>query len=124
MFCPGCRYEDLCLQWNTTLAALESWEPLLHGMRKHAENPPKSKELGLRRVPVHEHSPMTLKAYCEVENVPKWSAGLNLTTPIVPLTSRLPLGATDEEWWWPMVHNHSTDYLGYAAVDQCIPEPS
>ena len=33
------RYEDLCLQWEETMQALESWEPLLGGIGHHGDIP-------------------------------------------------------------------------------------
>ena len=103
------RYEDLCLQWGPTMAALESWEPLLGGSSRLGGSPVLRWRLDDQKfVGNHSHSDLSIERYCTEINRPKWEAGLRLSTPIVPKGEMA------------RVHKDGAAYLGYTSVDACV----
>ena len=95
------RYEDLCLQWEETMQALESWEPLLGGIGLLGDIPVQRLTHG------HSHSELSFNEYCAEVNLPKWKAGFRLPRPVL---------AKGE---MASVHTASAAYLGYTSVDAC-----
>ena len=106
------RYEDLCLQWGKTMAALESWEPLLGGV-SHLADVPVQQRLWQAKdgdTEHHSHRRLSFQKYCSAINQPKWKSGLRLRRPVVPKGSEQMKGA----------HKDSAAYLGYRKVDDCV----
>ena len=99
------RYEDLCLQWGPTMAALESWEPLLGGSSRLGDRPVLRRRLD---VASHSHAALSIERYCAEVNRPQWEAGLRLSTPVVP------------QGEMARVHKDGAAYLGYTMVDACV----
>ena len=102
------RYEDLCLQWGATMAALESWEPLLGGSSRLGGSPVLRQRLDQKFVGSHSHGDLSIERYCTEVNRPKWEVGLRLSTPIVPKAEMARL------------HKDGAAYLGYTSVDACV----
>lgn len=108
------RYEDLCLQWDETTKALESWEPLLGGLSRLRENPVEG--LWTPSLPgfqeedvLHTHRAMSFLEYCMEVNSPKWKAGVKLVRPVNPANEGL-----------KTLQSEGAGYLGYTSVDKCV----
>ena len=116
------RYEDLCLNWRTTLDGLEAWEPLLRGLRSAVEDPKPSPRyadrlngLGgrgsLDGYDEHVHDKgASVQEYCRTRNVPRWEAGVQLTLPLLPHTMIPEMRELQQG---------ASEALGYRQVDRC-----